>query len=412
MEYGLIARRLCHSFSPAIHAMLGSYSYELKELTEDELPAFLSRRAFTGINVTIPYKETVIPYLDHVSPEAQQIGAVNTIVNRGGELWGYNTDFGGMVSLFSHMGISSLAGQKVLILGSGGTSRTASAVAHALEAKCVLRVSRQKREGCISYESACRDHRDAGVIINTTPCGMYPDITGCPIDPAAFPNLTCVADAVFNPLSSALVLAARQCGAAAEGGLYMLVSQAVLASQYFTGITLPAMTAERVYETLLRQKTNVVLIGMPASGKSTVGELVARRLGRTFIDLDEVIVRRAKRSIPEIFQEHGEAEFRRLEAEAVFSVADKTGVVIATGGGCVLRKENVQELKKNGKLVFLDRPLAQLLPSEDRPLAGSIRQIHRLYEDRMPIYRAAADTTIKVDVPAAEIAARIAADFT
>ncbi len=411
MEYGLIAKHLGHSFSPAIHGMIGSYGYETVELTEEDLPRFLAAGDFCGVNVTIPYKETVIPYLDRVSDEARRIGAVNTIVRRGGELWGYNTDFGGMTALFHHVGVSTLAGKKVLILGSGGTSRTAFAVAQAMNASSVLRVSRRAQEGCITYDEAYRRHRDAQVVINTTPCGMFPDVDGCPIDPAAFPALACVLDAIFNPLRSSLVLAARRCGAVAEGGLYMLVRQAILASELFTGRTPPPDTQERIYSALLRQKENPVLIGMPSSGKTTVGRLLAERLNRPFVDLDEVIVRQTGCSIREIFQKHGEDGFRRMEADAVRSTAAQTGAVIATGGGCILRRDNVTELLKNGRLYFLDRPLAELLPTKDRPLAQSAGQIQRLYETRLPLYRAAAGVTVPVDAPAEIIAGRIAEDF-
>ena len=396
MEYGCIAQRLGHSFSKAIHAHIDAYDYELREVAPDELGAFLTARDFRGINVTIPYKQDVIPYLDEISETAQKIGAVNTIVNRGGRLFGDNTDFGGMPALIRRMGLD-LSGKKVLVLGTGGTSKTALAVAASLGAVWVRQVSRTPKDGILTYDDVYRDHTDAQIVINTTPVGMFPHTQGVPLRVEAFPALEGVVDAVFNPLRTELVQAARDAGVPAEGGLYMLVSQAVLAAERFTGKAYPADLTDTVFHALLREKENVVLIGMPGSGKTTVGKAVAAALGRTFVDLDDEIVRKAGCPIPEIFASKGETAFRDIETEVTREIAVQNGLVIATGGGCVLRPENVRALRLNGRLIWLDRPLDQLIPTDDRPTADSAEKMRALYAAREPVYRAAADAVIASD---------------
>lgn len=395
MEYGLIGEHLPHSFSKIIHDKIGLYEYELKEIAKDQLDAFMTARAFKGINVTIPYKQAVIPYLDEISERAEKIGAVNTIVNRNGKLIGDNTDFGGMEALFQKTGIRA-AGKKVLVLGSGGTSRTALAVADSLGAAAIYRVSRSGRDGALTYEEAYESHSDAEIIINTTPCGMFPEIYDRPLDPDRFPHLSGVIDAIYNPLSTQLVLQAREQGARASGGLYMLVAQAVLAAGIFTGKEMPANQTDRIYGQLLRKKQNIVLIGMPGSGKTTVGKVLAKRLHRQLIDSDKVIVQEQAVTIPEIFAEKGESGFREIESGVIRRIAMETGCVIATGGGAILRKENLQALKANGVLVFLDREMQAIVPTDNRPLSDSEEKLKKLYEVRYPIYTAAADVHIKV----------------
>lgn len=406
MKYGCIGEHLGHSFSGIIHRRIGRYEYALQELAPAELGPFLERRDFCGVNVTIPYKREIIPYLDSLSERARSVGAVNTIVNRGGKLYGDNTDLGGMQALIARMGLD-LNGQKVLILGTGGTSLTAMAVARSLGAAEIYRVSRQAKDGAVTYDEACERHGDSGIIINTTPCGMFPEVGRQPIDPALFPHLIGVVDAIYNPLRSCLVLSARQRGLKAEGGLYMLVAQAVLAAEIFTGQPLPEDETDLIYDRLLAEKENLVLIGMPGSGKTTVGGLLSRKLGRELLDLDELIAKKAGRSVSRIFAEHGEAAFRRLETQAIAEVSAKSGLVVATGGGAVLRQENLRALAMNGRLFFLDRPLSQLLPTEDRPLARDSQQIRRLYEERYPIYRQAADEIIKAEGPPESVAETI-----
>ena len=395
MKYGLIGEKLGHSFSREIHQKLGRYEYELREIPKGELDAFMRARDFRGINVTIPYKTDVIPYLDETSELAREVGAVNTVVNRDGKLYGDNTDVWGLISLVRRMR-PDLAGLTVLILGTGGTSRAALAAAKFLGAKKAVRVSRTGREGAATYEVAYRDYADAGFLINTTPVGMFPNAGESPVDLSRFPRLSGVVDAIYNPLQTRLLLDAKTLGIPAENGLYMLVAQAMRSAERFTGESVGEDVTETIFRELLSEKRNVVLIGMPGSGKSTVGRLLAKARGRVLIDTDDLIVRRAGRPITEIFASRGETAFRDLESEVVRDVSETGGKVIATGGGAILRQENVDSLRSNGILVYLDRPLESIAPTSDRPLADEVEKIRTLKEKRDPIYRAAADLTVPV----------------
>lgn len=391
-RYGCIGKKLTHSFSKEIHAKLADYPYELIELSEDELPIFMEQKAFAAINVTIPYKQTVIPYLDEISEVAQRIGAVNTIVHRDGKLYGYNTDYYGMKALTMRAGLD-LQGKKVLVLGTGGTSKTACVVAADLGAAQVLTVSRRPSEDHVSYEQAMTDHADAQVIINTTPCGMYPDVEGTPIDLTPFTQLEGVIDAVYNPLCTNLVLAAKDRGLKAQGGLYMLVMQAVVAVEKFLDTTIDRAVADSVFAAVLATKENIVLTGMPGSGKSTVGRLLNVD-GYTFVDTDAEVEARCGCTIKELIVAKGEAYFRDLEAAVIRDLSAVGGQIIATGGGAVLRAENVRNLKHNGRLFFLDAPLERLRATADRPLSDTADKLAILYNERMPIYRATADLVV------------------
>ena len=397
MKYGLIAERIGHSFSPEIHAHLDTRDYELCAVAPSELDAFLKKRDFAAINVTIPYKEAVIPYLHEISPQAAQIGAVNTVVNRDGKLYGYNTDFIGMKALADRIGIE-FSGKKVLICGTGGTSKTARAVAMDGGAREIVVVSRTEREGAVTYEEAYELHADAEILINTTPVGMFPNCDGAPVDLKRLKKVRRVLDAVYNPLRTDLVLQAKKRGIRAEGGLYMLVAQGVAASEIFTGRKYPPEMLEKIYEQLLAKRENIVLVGMPACGKSTIGAALAAALGRELYDLDAEIIADAGMPISDIFAREGEAGFRDTETRVLREkVAPLTGAVVATGGGAVLRDENLHLLRRNGRLIFLDRPLDQLLPTEDRPLASSADKIRALYSARIHRYRACADEIIRTD---------------
>lgn len=393
MEYGLIGEHLPHSFSKEIHEKLADYTYELRELRTEELGAFLEKREFRGINVTIPYKQAVIPHLDEIDEKAKAIGAVNTIVNRGGKLYGYNTDYDGMAGLIRRLGIE-VEGREVLIFGTGGTSKTAAAVARDMGAKSVTKVSRTASDGAISYEEAAA--RNARVVINTTPAGMFPNVDTQAMDLSVFPHLEGVVDAVYNPLRTKIVQSALSRGVKAGGGLYMLVGQAVSACEYFLGKKLAADTAEKVFREIARGKENVVLTGMPGSGKSTVGAILAASLGRTLVDTDAEIVRAAGMPITEIFASRGEAGFRDLESEVIAEVSKRTGIVIATGGGAILRDENVRKLKQNGKIFFLDRALSDIVPTDDRPLSRDGEALKKRYDERYPRYIATADIAVPV----------------
>ena len=408
MEYRLIGEHLPHSFSKIIHEKLAPYSYELHELRPDEVDSFMRGKEFKGINVTIPYKQTVIPYLDEISDQARSIGAVNTVVNRNGRLCGYNTDYFGMKSLIERLGIDP-AGKKVLILGTGGTSKTAFAVATDMGASEVYKVSRTGKEGVPTYEEAYERHTDAQIIINTTPCGMYPAIDDCPLDLSRFPDLCGVIDAIYNPLRTVLILEAQKRGIPAEGGLYMLVVQAVYAAELFADRKIESEKTDQVFKEILNSKRNIVLSGMSLAGKTTLGTLLAKKLDRVLEDTDQMIIRKEQRPITEIFATDGEKYFRDLETEMARTLAPQTGLVIATGGGAILRQENVDALKKNGCIIFLDRPFNQILPADDRPLANTKEKVAALLEKRYPIYKATCDESITNDLTPEEGIAKILA---
>lgn len=398
--YGLIGGRLGHSYSPEIHAAIAPYAYALRELAPEEVGPFLRARQFRGLNVTIPYKQAVIPFLDVVSETARAIGAVNTIVNRGGRLYGDNTDAAGFAALLRHAGVA-VRGKKCLVLGTGGTSRTVAYVLRREGAAAAVKVSRGEGDGAnvVSYGEAVARHHDAAVIVNTTPVGMFPKENAMPIGlegflPPAHGALEGVLDVVYHPLRTRLVLAAQALGIPAEGGLYMLAAQAVAASALFLDRAMDPALTEAAFRAVRDRKRNLVLVGMPSSGKSTVGRLLAERLGKRFVDTDAAVVAQAGCSIAEVFAAQGEAAFRALERQAVAKVSQDEGVVVATGGGVVLDAANVAALKQNGLVVFLDRPPEELVATPDRPLSTSAEAIRRLYDARLPLYRAAADISV------------------
>jgi len=396
MKYGCIGEVLKHSFSKEIHGELSNYRYELREVGRDELDTFMKTADFTAINVTIPYKEAVIPYLDSISRIASEIGAVNTIVKRDGKLYGYNTDFYGLKALIERMGLD-LTGKKVAILGTGGTSKTARAVANSLGASVILCVSRKSGEGVITYDELYKEHSDTQIVINCTPVGMFPKSDFSPIEPSRLQGLQGVVDAVYNPLNTMLVQSARKSGAKAASGLYMLVYQALKASEFFLDTTYPQETAERIYKKILGQKENIVLTGMPASGKTTVGKLLAEKLQRKFIDTDEEIEKRLGVKISEIFATKGEGYFRNVEAQVISEISSENGLVIATGGGAVLREDNVFNLHKNSVVFFIDRSPENLYPTCDRPLASTVLAIKERYCERYETYCKTADIRVDCD---------------
>ena len=406
MQYGLIGEHLGHSYSVPIHKLISGEDYELREIAPADLGTFMTRKEFRAINVTIPYKQDVIPYLDEISDTAREIGAVNTIVNRDGRLYGTNTDAAGLQALIARV-CPDIRGRKTLVLGTGGTSKTAVYTAKAMGAEPVIRVSRSAREDAVTYEEALQDHRDAEILINTTPCGMFPEAEDMPVDIAGFPALRGVVDVIYNPLRTKLVLAALRRGIPAEGGLYMLTAQAVRAAEEFRGIRYEEELTEKIYRRMARDKENIVLTGMPGSGKSAVSSILGARTGRDVIDTDRMIVEKAGMEITEIFRRYGEKHFRDLESEVIRKEAARAGVIISTGGGAILREENVDALRRNGRLVWLDRKPDDLVPTDDRPLADSREKMTALYAAREPIYRATADERIAVTGSAADTASEI-----
>ncbi len=393
MEYGCIGEKLGHSFSKEIHNALTDYNYELKELEKTEVDAFMKMHDFKAINVTIPYKQTVIPYLDFIADEAKEIGAVNTVVNKNGKLFGFNTDFFGMKSLIEKAGIV-IDKKTVAILGSGGTAKTAEAVSKSLGAKVIYKVSRSNKENLISYDELYSISNDIDVIINTTPVGMYPNLYASAVEIERFKNLSGVVDAVYNPLRSKLVSDALNRNIKAVGGLYMLVAQAASAVEHFIDVKVEQEKIEKVFDTLFNKKENIVLIGMPSSGKSTIGKIIAEKLEREFFDSDELIEEMEGMSIPDIFNNKGEAYFRSCETEAVLTLSKNNSSVIATGGGAVLNKKNIELLKENGKVFFLDRPLEKLITTNDRPLSSNKSDLEKRYNERYILYRSYADVVI------------------
>lgn len=403
MKYGLIGEHLGHSFSKVIHEKIGDYVYEIKEIEPENVEPFMKKREFVGINVTIPYKEKVIPMLDYVDENAKKIGAVNTVVNKDGKLYGYNTDYSGMRALVLRVG-AEIEDKKVLIIGTGGTSKTAKAVVTDMGAREIIFVSNIKVDGALSYEEVYAFHTDVDVIFNTSPVGMYPKNNATPIDVKKFPKLTALIDVVYNPIKTKLVREAQALGIKAEGGLYMLGAQAVYAYEHFSGKSVDKSLCDIIYNDVIKDKNNIILVGMPSSGKTSVGTKIASLTGKQFIDTDVEIVKTEGTDIPTIFATKGEAYFRNSEAKIIEDVSKLNGFVIATGGGAVLRKANVDNLKQNGKIYFLDRSLSKLMPTEDRPLSRDREAIEKRYNERYHIYRGVADVIVNGDGTVDEVA--------
>ena len=405
-KYGLIGEKLGHSFSPMIHAQLGNSQYALIPLAPEEVGAFICDTPFLGINVTIPYKQTVMEYCDCLSDEVKEIGCVNTIVKKSdGTICGYNTDAYGMEQLIRKAGIL-VRGKRVLILGGGGTSLTARYVAKKMGAKEVNVVS---RKGPIYYEQLS-EYADTQVIIDTTSVGMNPNNDGAVIDLDMF--LTCegVVDVVYNPLSSDLILSAKKRGIPCIGGLYMLVAQAWRAAELFAGREIAETKVEQAYQMVLQHIKNVVLIGMPGSGKSVIGRQLARKLNKTFVDTDNLIEQEAGKTIPEIFKESGESVFRKLEEDIVAQVAKCSGQVIATGGGAILKEESVRRLQQNAVVYFVMRDIEELA-TNGRPLSTNQEALFKLYEERLPIYTSVADKKIDNNTSVEDTVRKIEEDF-
>ena len=395
MKYGLIGEKLSHSFSKEIHEALTDYDYEIRELTPDEVAPFLAERDFEGINVTIPYKEKVIPHLDEISDAARLMGAVNTIKKVDGRLIGDNTDFYGMSEMINRAGIA-LSGKKMLILGTGGTSKTSRAVASAMGAREIVTVSRTASGSTVTYEEAVTSHSDAEIIINTTPVGMYPNTDAAPIDIRYFPNLSGVIDAIYNPLRTRLILEAEKRGIPAVGGLMMLILQAARAAEIFLGQSLDGENVEKVIKSIFESKENIVLIGMPGCGKSTVGAHIASLTGRELVDTDALIEKMTGKHPSEIIRDSGEDAFRDIETEAVRETSKRSGIVIATGGGIVKRSENIPLLRQNGRIIYLNCPVDELPVTPDRPLSSSREAIKKLFLMRNLLYTLAANATVNV----------------
>lgn len=397
MKCGLLGEKLGHSYSPQIHGYLADYSYSLFEKAPQELGGFLSNGDFSGINVTMPYKKAVIPYCAELSDCARTLGAVNTIVHRSdGSLVGHNTDYFGFYSMVKKSSLE-VEGKKVLVLGSGGASATAVAVLKEL-GSFVFVISRR---GEHNYNNL-HIHKDASVIVNTTPVGMFPNTGVTPVDLSIFDNLEGVLDVVYNPARTQLLMDAEARGLITMNGLWMLVAQAKESAEWFTGRSIDDSNIGNIHQKLRTQMENTILIGMPGCGKSTIGKLVAKQLNKTFIDADEMVVQKAGISIPEIFAKEGEAGFRELETHVLSELGKRSGLVIATGGGCVTQEQNYPLLHQNGTIYWLQRDLSSL-PTEGRPLSQT-GSLENMYKIRLPLYERFSDHIIRNDSDAATTA--------
>lgn len=384
MICGLLGQKLGHSYSPRIHRELSDYSYRLFEKEPNQIEDFLKSDEFHGINVTIPYKKSVIPYCDELTTQAKALGAVNTVVRRAdGSLLGHNTDYFGFHSMALSTGVS-YEGKKVLVLGSGGASNTVCAVMKQLGANVII----ISRSGENNYNNL-HLHKDCRVIVNTTPVGMYPNTQHTPVDISLFPNLECVMDLIYNPARTKLILDAEERRIPAFNGLWMLVAQAKESAEYFSANAISDSRIGEIYQKLKTQTENIILIGMPGSGKSTVGRLLAKKLGKEFQDSDTCIEAYAGDSIPNIFSKQGEETFRTMETEVLSQLGKQSGLVIATGGGCVTRPENYNLLHQNGTIIWLQRDL-NTLPIAGRPLSQK-NNLLEMYALRKPLYEKFAD---------------------
>ena len=400
MKCGLLGRRLGHSYSPQIHSQLGDYPYSLFEKEPEEIEEFLKNGDFTGINVTIPYKKEVIPFLDDLSPVAKKLGAVNTVIRReDASLFGHNTDYYGFSAMVKRSGLD-VEGKKVLVLGSGGASNTAVAVLEELGALVTV-ISRSGE----NHYGNLHLHRDAAVIVNTTPVGMYPNTECSTVELSGFPGLEGVLDVIYNPARTALLQQAERRGIVAVNGLYMLVAQAKEAAEWFTRTAIEDSEIDRIYRLLSGKMQNIVLIGMPGCGKSTVGKLLAEKLGRKFLDADEKVVELAGKSIPEIFAQEGEAVFRDWETKALAELGKQSSLVIATGGGCVTKERNYSLIHQNGLIFWLRRDI-NLLPIDGRPLSQA-NKLSQMYAVRKPLYQDFADFAVENEGTPEDAAAAI-----
>ena len=387
MRYGLIGEKLGHSFSKDIHERIADYTFDLIPLSKEEFKTFMEKKEFTALNVTIPYKKDVIPYLDEMDEHAKAIGAVNTIVNRDGKLKGYNTDFTGFLYMVKKHNVH-MEGKKVLIIGNGGASAAIQAVVQHESAGSMVIVDVVPGNGAISYDEMFSSHLDAEIIINTSPIGMYPRIGNAPIDISMFHKCEAVLDVIYNPILTRLCFEAQEMDIKRVNGLEMLIAQAKQSGEFFLAKRIDDQIIDDIYQDMLRERCNIVLIGMPSAGKTTIGKMLENRMQKEFIDLDDIIIEKAGKSIPEIFEESGEAGFRAIETEAAIEVSKLNNKIIATGGGTIKHKVNMDYLRQNGITIFIDRDVDKLISSDpNRPLSKSSDALAKMHAERLPLYQ-------------------------
>lgn len=405
-RFGLLGEHLGHSFSKIIQERLTGLPYELIEVPREGLDDFLREAPFSAVNVTIPYKQAVLPYLSSVSDEARKMGAVNVILNRGGRLEGHNTDYYGFISLARRSGID-FRGRKVLILGAGGGAKAVKAACEAMGASVVRNAVRSPKSAEDILLSAIPADNDFNIVVNATPVGMFPQVDGVPVSVDAFPCLEGALDIIYNPLRTNFILDAKAAGVPALGGLWMVVAQAVKAAELFHSCSYPESEIETIYSELLRSRRNIVLIGMPSSGKSTIGKMLARAEGLDFLDTDAMVEEKAGMKVREVFERFGEARFREMEREVVSEASARSGVVIATGGGVPLNPSNVRALSRGGIVVYLQTDPSRLQATSSRPLSTSREALEKMFEVRRPVYEAAADLTVDNNSSAASCLDRL-----
>ena len=387
MRYGLIGEKLGHSFSKDIHERIADYTFDLIPLSKEEFKTFMEKKEFTALNVTIPYKKDVIPYMDEMDEHAKAIGAVNTIVNRDGKLKGYNTDFTGFLYMVKKHNVH-MEGKKVLIIGNGGASAAIQAVVQHESAGSMVIVDVVPGNGAISYDEMFSSHLDAEIIINTSPIGMYPRIGNAPIDISMFHKCEAVLDVIYNPILTRLCFEAQEMDIKRVNGLEMLIAQAKQSVEFFLDKSIDDQIIDDIYQDMLRERCNIVLIGMPSAGKTTIGKMLENRMQKEFIDLDDIIIEKAGKSIPEIFEESGEAGFRAIETEAAIEVSKLNNKIIATGGGTIKHKVNMDYLRQNGITIFIDRDVDKLISSDpNRPLSKSSDALAKMHAERLPLYQ-------------------------
>lgn len=385
MEYGLIGKTLKHSFSKEIHEAIGKYQYELIELDDKQFHTFMKEKKFKAINVTIPYKEKVIEYLDYISPEVCKIKACNTIINKNGLLYGYNTDYYGLKAMLNHFNIN-VNNKNAMILGTGGTSKTLTELLKDLNVKQILYVSRNRTSNTIDYDNINNYSDKIDVLFNTTPCEMYPNNDKEIISLNSFNNLNALVDVIYNPIRTNLILKAMDKGINCCGGLFMLIAQAIYAIELFKEITIDKNIIANIYNDFIKKKENIVLIGMPGCGKTTIGKQLAIITNKNFFDIDEEIIKIIKMPISDYFKLYGEEKFREIESQVIYNISKNNEAIIATGGGSVLKRINITNLKQNGKLYFIDRDLELLCYTLSRPLSSSFELLKKRYHERYDLY--------------------------
>ena len=391
--FGLLGEILGHSFSKEIHESINDYTYNLIEVSKDNFNSFMETKNFKAINVTIPYKELVIPYLSYIDPKAKQIGAVNTIINDNNKLYGYNTDYLGLKQLIIKNKID-FKNKKILILGTGGTSKTAFVLSKDLGCAQVIKVSRRKSDETISYEEAKEKYNDANIIINTTPCGMYPN-DDLIIDLDNFNNLEAVVDVIYNPLNTKLIRAAKERNIKAVNGLYMLVAQAVYASYLFINKDVVESKIDEVYKKIKNNKLNISLIGMPSCGKTTISLELGKLLNKEVVDSDVLIEKEINMPISQFLNKDNENVFRDIESKIIDNISKQNNLIISTGGGVIKRKENIDYLRRNSIIIFIDRDLELLQTTSSRPLSNNKTDLQKLYNERYDIYVSSCDYIVK-----------------